>query len=185
MPYKITNPNRAAAFRGVIVIIIIAGIIFGAIKFFKNNSTGDPYDNLTLSEAAKMGETQTYKLMIQIETPKGLPEDTEGRYERGDIVLILPADHGFSPAEKEGFLIIKMDLTQKQTELLTRSLEEIKNPPTGGKNKETGEPERETLKRRKYTVDLTKIGIAPDDQKGREITDKTFEWEDVVAEKEK
>ena len=180
MPYKITNPNRAAAFRGVIVIIIIAGIIFGAIKFFKKNSTGDPYDNLTLSEAAKMGEVKTYKLMIQIETPKGSPEDTEGRYERGDIVLILPADHGFSPAEKEGFLIIKMDLTQKQTELLTKSLEEIKKE----KNKETGEPEREMLKRRKYTVDLTKIGIAENDEKGKEITDKTFKWKEVVSEKE-
>ena len=180
MPYKITNPNRAAAFRGVIVIIIIAGIIFGAIKFFKNNSTGDPYDNLTLSEAAKMGEVKTYKLMIQIETPKGSPEDTEGRYERGDIVLILPADHGFSPAEKEGFLIVKMDLTQKQTELLTKSLDEIKK-----EKNESGMPIRDTLKRRKFTVDLTKIGIAESNEKGREIAGKTFEWEDVVAEKEK
>lgn len=165
-----------------IIFIAVVIILAGSIWFYEKNKkpAGDPDEKLTLAEAAEMGETVAYKLMIQIETPKGNPEDLKGRYEKGDIVLILPASHEFSTAEKEGFLIIKVDLTEKQTQLLTRSLNEIKK-----EKDEAGMPLRETLKRRKFYVDLAKIGIAGNDQKGHEITDKSFKWKEVIGEKKK
>jgi hypothetical protein len=180
MPLVIENKKRLATF--IIGVILIAVLLIGGAIFiyrtFIHPDTGNPNDYITLSEAAKMGEMATHKLMVQIESPKGSAEDVKGRYERGDIVLIKEAEHQFSIAEKTGFLIVRMELTPKQAELLTMSLDEVK-----GKDKETGEPQRETLKRRKFTVDLEKIGISADDQKGREIEDKVFKWEGNVLEK--
>jgi len=153
----------------VAVVVIIAAVFF---VWQKNSFSKDP----SLKEAAKMGEIATHKLMIQIEAPKGREEDMSGRYERGDIVLIFPADHQFSLAEKEGFLIVQMDLTPTQAEILTRA----KAESLGGEASKLEAPK--TLKRRKFTVDLSKLGIAPEDRTGREIGDKIFSW-DVVTEK--
>ena len=159
----------------VAVIVIIGGGIWGWQKY--NNRAGKIIeDEVTLSEAAKMGEVTTHKLLVQIEVPKGSPEDIKGRHERGDIVLIKNADHEFSIAEKTGFLILKMDITEKQSELLVRSLE-----AQTGEKEEDGAPRTEQLKRRKFTIDLSKIGISPDDQKGRE-EEKIYSW-DIVKEK--
>ncbi len=51
-----------------------------------------------------------------------------------------------------------------------------------GRNKKTGEPLKEQLNRRKFAVDLKKIGIEEGDEKGREVTDKVFEW-DILKQK--
>ena len=162
-----------------IAIVLILGLL-GSLgwlgwKHFHHPNTGNPYDYLTMNQAAKMGDMKDYKLMIKITKPKNNKEN----FQRGDIVLIMPGDHKFSPAEKSGFLIIKMKLTKKQTELLTQSLDKIKRE----KDKETGQPKRETLARRKFSVDLAKIGIPDNVQRGREINDKTFDWKDVVVKK--
>jgi len=178
MSIIVTDKKRLIAFIAV-AILVTAGAGFFLWKTFTRPDTGNPNDYLTLNEAANLGEKATYKLMIQIETPKGNPEDLKGRYQRGDIVLIKPVDWQLSDAEKNGFLIVKMDLTEKQTELLTMSLDEIKR-----ERNEAGRPERETLERRKYTVNLEKLGIAPDNERGQEITDKAFRWEEVASEKE-
>lgn len=177
MSIKITNKPHFITFWTIILILVAGGALLIYTRYI-HPDTGNPNDYLTLKEAAGMGEVANYKLMVQIENPKGNPEDETGRYQRGDIVLILPASHEFSPAEKSGFLIIQMDLTQKQTELLTMSLDEIKR-----ERDENGQPKRETLKRRKFTVDLAKLGIGPEVQNGREIEDKTFKWEEVIKEK--
>jgi hypothetical protein len=159
----------------IILILILAG---GVFYFLKNKRASGPKDEkITLEQAAQIGEKTTHKLLVQIEEPKGRPEDLKGRYERGDIVLIAPGDKEFSEAEVSGFLIIKMDLTEKQAEMLVRS----KETETGEKD-ESGQPMTEQLKRRKYSVDLGKAGIAPDDFAGREISGRIFKW-DIVSEK--
>ena len=160
----------------ILIIVLVAGGSVWLYQKYYHPCTGNPDDYLTMKQAAKMGDTTTYKLMIQIASRN---KDAKEGFQRGDIVLIMPSSHKFSVAEKTGFLIIKMDLTKKQTELLTQSLDKIKKE----KDKETGLPQRETLKQRKYSVDLAKIGIAPNVRRGREIEDKTFQWEDVIAKK--
>lgn len=161
----------------IIAAIILAAAGLATFTFFKLKNKDKPLDKMTLEQAAKMGESATRKLMIQIESPKGKAEDAAGMYERGDIILIMPADHQFSTAEKEGMLIVKMDLTEKQVEVMVQSL----SKETKEKD-ETGKLKEETLKRRKYSADLAKVGIAPEDEKGREIEDKVFNW-DIVREK--
>lgn len=163
----------------ILLAVILAGAVWGGVvgykKYRRQKLIGG--DQVTLAQAAKMGEVTTQKLMVQIENPKGNLEDLKGRYQRGDIVLIKPGDFEFSAAEKTGFLILHMDITDKQAEVLVRSLQK-----DTGQDDPDGRPRLDNLARRKYTVDLSKVGIAQDDQTGREITDKIFQW-DVVAEK--
>lgn len=165
----------------IISVIILAAAGLALVAFFKLKNKDKPLDKMTLEQAAKIGEAATYKLMIQIENPKGKAEDLAGRYERGDIILIKPAGHQFSLAEKEGTLIVKMDLTPAQTEVLIRAKEEEKTFWEEMKGRDEKEASKQ-LKRRKFAADLSKIGIAPEDEKGREIEDKVFKW-DIVREK--
>lgn len=163
----------------IILAAILAGATWGGMVGYKKYKRHEylQQDEVSLSQAAKMGEMTTQKLMVQIENPKGNQEDLKGRYKRGDIVLIKPGNFEFSEAEKSGFLILHMDLTDKQAEILVRSKQ-----TDSGKNEPDGHPKLDTLERRRYTVDLSKIGLLDGDQSGREISDKIFKW-DVVLEK--
>lgn len=174
--------------KGAVFVVLLAALGAGGYWGLAKYKTWrhDPRQ-VSLKEAAKEGEMKTYKLLIQIENPKGNPEDIKGRYERGDIVLTAPADRQFSQAEESGFLIIKMDLTQTQAEVLLRPQVEEKPLELFKKDDREGpegpEPEKQ-IKRRRYRVNLEKIGIAPDDFKGRVIDDKTFKWDVVLEDKE-
>ena len=154
-------------FLAIALTLLLVGLFF----LIKDKSV-DPYDDgMTLKKAAKIGESVTHKLSVQIEESKG-----EGRYERGDVVLTASSTKQFSRAEREGFLIIKMDLTPTQADVLVRSLNRVSEL----KNSE-GEPGIEVLKRRRYAVDLEQIGIAKNDYRGREI-DQIYKW-DILYEK--
>lgn len=166
--------------KSIAVLVLLAVLCGGGYYWYslnKNDGLTED-DKLTLQEAAKIGEVTTHKVMVQIENPNGSPEDLKGRYQRGDIVMAVSGEKQFSEAEKTGFLIIKMDLTDKQGELLMRPQEKILS-----EKDEMGQRIRESVARRKYAVDLEKIGISGGDQRGREIEDKIFKW-DVVVEKE-
>ncbi len=154
-----------------IILALIFFLLFSVIIIFIfNNRDIDPYsDKITLKKAAKIGQIETNKLLVQIEENKG-----NGRYERGDVVLTASSTKEFSLAEKSGFLIIKMDLTPTQADMITRSLESKVGEDENG-------PVYETLKRRKYAVDLEKVGISSDDFKGRELDD-IYKW-DILVEK--
>lgn len=162
MKLKIANAKK------IILFVCLAVAVAFAIWFvaFRDKGPEDPQE-LTLKETGRMGEKKTVQLLVQI-APGG-----EGRLERGDILLVAPEDKEFSIAEKEGFLIIKMGITEKQSEILTLSM-------LGEEKGEDGH--RIDVKRRKFAVDLAKIGIASDETKGKIISDKVFE-DDVLVEK--
>jgi hypothetical protein len=157
---------------GGLIILVAIGGYFGIKKYLRYRAIHK--NDITLEEASRMGEKTRHKLMVQIQNIKG---NAEGRYQRGDIVLIKPGDFEFSEAEKTGFLILHMDITDKQAEVLVRSLQK-----DTGKDDSHGEPQMDSVKRRKYMIDFSKIGISENDQQGRERKDKIFGW-DVVIEK--
>lgn len=176
------SSRKARWIFGILIILVLA---FGGYKVWKNFYPDPNSQNLTLSQAGRIGEVTTHKLMVQIENKNCHPQMQNGCYERGDIVLIKDGAWEFSGAEKDGFLILHMDLTEKQAEILVRSLEEKSKvqPPKDKELKDAPET-METLKMRKYAVELSKIGIGPDDQKGRENNDTIYKW-DIVKEKKK
>jgi hypothetical protein len=163
-----------------IIVIIILVVFGGGYKAWRYYHPKADDQNLSLAQAAKIGTVTTHKLMVQIENRNCPPEIASGCYERGDIVLIKDGGFEFSDAEKEGFLILHMDLTDKQAEVLVQSLQQkAKEQPK--EKTPNGQPAMDQLKMRKYAVDLGKIGIGNDDQKGREV-DTVYKW-DIIKEK--
>jgi hypothetical protein len=136
--------------------------------------------NLSLSQAARIGQVTTHKLMVQIENRNCPPEIASGCYERGDIVLIKPSDFEFSDAEKTSFLILNMDITDNQAEVLVKSLEQKAKVQPKEKSPD-GRPQMDQLKIRKYTVDLKKISLGDDITAGK-VIDAIYKW-DIVREK--
>ncbi|HLN18805.1 MAG TPA: hypothetical protein VK255_01380 [Patescibacteria group bacterium] len=166
-------------FAAVVILVLVLG--FGGYKMWQYFRP-DPNDsNLSLAQAAKIGEVTTHKLMVMIEKRNCPSEIASGCYERGDIVLIKPADFEFSDGEKESFLILNMDITDKQAEVLVRSLEQKAKVQPKEKSPD-GRPQMEQLKIRKYAVDLKKIGIGDDVTSGKEAGE-IYKW-DVVKEKQ-
>jgi len=132
---------------------------------------------MTMKQAGKIGEKKTYQLLIKIDNSRG-----NGGFERGDIILTAAEDKQFSVAEQEGFLIIKMGLTQEQANLLLRQKGEGKRlAEDGGDPGEREQAAQEPLRR--FRVDLQKLGIADTEVKGRVIGDKVWDWQEVVKEK--
>lgn len=175
--------KRSRKARWIFAVAVISALGFGGYKIWKNYRPDPNSQDLSLSQAGRIGEVTTHKLLVQIEN-KNCPQDLQnGCYERGDIVLIKDGKWEFSDAEKAGFLILHMDLTDKQAEVLVQSLEEKSKIQPPKDEKEKNSPEMmETLKMRKYAVDLAKISIGPDDQKGRENSGTIYKW-DIVKEK--
>jgi len=169
---KITNKKRFAMFVAGIVVLI-AGISFVIYKIVKNYQQTPAIERMSIAEAAKQGERKTVQLLIQIDNSKG-----EGRLERGDVVLAAPEDKQFSIAEHEGFLIIKIRLTESEQQLLALSLNEQK----GIFASEEDRMNAKQIKRRKFAVDLAKVGIRSDETRGKVISDKVFE-DDILVEK--
>jgi len=168
------KPTRLA-----IIILILAAIGFSGWRYYQHKT--DPNDSdMTLKEAAKIGEVATHKLMVQIEPSKCPPELMNGCYERGDIVVILSGGRDFSDGEKAGFLILNMDLTPKQAELLMRPSEkESKEKPKD--MPKDAPPMMEQVKIRRYAVDLARIGIGSDIKTGQ-VVDSIYKA-DIIREK--
>ncbi|NTW27220.1 MAG: hypothetical protein HGA36_02780 [Candidatus Moranbacteria bacterium] len=171
--YKIENKKVFASFV-VVMIAITGGLIFGVYNLVKKYNQVPTIERMTIKEAAKEGEKKTVQLLIQIADIKNV----EGVLERGDVLLTADENKEFSVAEQEGFLIIKMRLTQSQQELLELSLKEQQ----GIFAKQDDRQQPKEIKRRKFAVDLAKIGIGPEQKMGKVITDKVFE-DDALIEK--
>jgi len=168
----IQNKKKFAAFIFAIVLIISAAI-FGIFKLVQNSNQTPEIETMTISKAAKQGEKKTVQLLIQIFDTGGV----EGTLQRGDVVLTADENKEFSTAEQEGFLIIKMRLTQAEQDLLALSLKE----KAGVFANEEERQNQKEIKRRKFSVDLAKIGIGPEQKMGKVISDKVFE-DDVLIE---
>ncbi|MDR3583224.1 MAG: hypothetical protein P4L62_02605 [Candidatus Pacebacteria bacterium] len=163
----------------IILAVVVGGGIFGYRKYQRSKLVAQMTDSqVSLSQAATMGKATAHKLLVQIENTKCPVGQTSQCYQRGDIVLIMPSNHQFSLAEKTGFLILLVDLTDKQAEILTQATQK-----DTGKNGPDGRPILDTTARRRYAMDLSKVGISPNDQKGQEITGKTYQWSDVISQK--
>ncbi len=174
---KITNKKRLYIF--LIGIVLVAIGIFFVVYKNKQNEKASPSE-MSLSLAATIGEKKIYQLLIKINSGS----DQVGGFQRGDIVLIAPEDKEFSIAEQTGFLIIKMNLTETQTQLFVSApLEAQENMKNIDKDKEEKPVENKNQNIRRVSVDLEKIGIPTDEQKGRVISDKVFQWNDIVIEK--
>lgn len=160
----------------ILILLVIAGW-FGYKKLHPGPQL-PVADTMSLAEAAKIGTKAPYQLLIQIADKNCDPSIASGCFQRGDVVLAVPGEKQWSIAEQQGFLIIKMDLTPMEVQLLTHPLEKLSSQQ---RSNSSSEPLFDQQKARRFTVDLAKLGIGPDVQRGQIISDKTF-TEDVIIE---
>lgn len=168
---KIENKKRFAAFL-IGIIVIVGALGFGTYKVVKWVKITPEIEKIGIKDAAKTGEKKTVQLLIQIYDTGGV----EGTLQRGDVLFTADENREFSTAEQEGFLIIKMRLTEQQQQLLELSLKE--KSEIFASEQEQQNPKE--IKRRKFAVDLAKIGIGPEQKMGKVITDKVFEDEVLI-----
>ena len=111
---------------------------------------------INLKEAGKKRPgTQLYEMLIKLGDNRASrpEEDKRASYKNGDIVLILPAGHQWSDAEKTSFLIIQAYLTQKEAAALMAPGENISVD-------KKGKTVIQRVAKRKYKLNFTKQGVA-------------------------
>jgi len=177
--YKKFGWKFSVAAVALIVLIIIGGVF--SYRAWHRNSLIPAIDKLSLAQAAKMGTKTTHELLIQIENSKCNPAMSHTCYQRGDVVLTVEGEKQWSEAETEGFLIIKMDLTPTEAQLLVHPLETLSDKKT---NDPSGRPNFDQKQLRRFAVDLTKIGIGAEDQSGRLVEDKIFTSDMLIEKKQ-
>ena len=106
---------------------------------------------------------KSYEVLIKIgDTYSSDPEESQRAcFKDGDVVVVREEGHIWGRYERENFLIIKMYLKPQEVKKLVQPKESL----TGEVDKE-GKPKREILRRRKYRLDLYKIGL-----KGRKLSE--------------
>jgi hypothetical protein len=170
---KIENKKKFIFFL-VIIAILVIGIgwgIISAIKYIHYRGNTKTWSE-EMKEAEKNGKKTEMKILVQIAPPPpGSNPNDPSSTARGDILASYPADKEFSVAEKEGFLIINVELTEKEAELIVKPIQEMKEMEgINGSKKQKAT----NLKAHRFGVNLSDIGISEDDFRGREINNKVY-----------
>lgn len=165
------------AWRLILLIFLVLAIAAGAVWGVKKMKS---------RIAAENGPTKTRQVLVSIRDNK-MPdpvEDKKSSIKLGYVLGVYPEDHKWSDTEKRTFLILKMNLNDKQASELTAPLEQpIKNMTDEQKKAAASDPQagKETVSAREYKIDFDKIGFKPDGSllKEQPLLDKTFGWEIV------
>jgi hypothetical protein len=148
MPIRIVNKKRFAIML-VFFFALIATVAFSIFKFFLEDKKNKVEENPAV----------VWEAMIQTKGQDKYEneEDRKTYFENGDVMVIFPAGHPWSSGEK-GETIIKLKIKKEEADKLMESVTEEKG--------EDGEkkPERETVRLRKYRIDLDEIDLEKPDK---------------------
>ncbi len=171
---------------GAVVLIIALGV-FVKIKYF-------PPAPKKVYEVA---------VMVRSQHNSDPAEDARTSLKKGDVVVVQPVGHKWSRTERISYLILKMNLTEKQKQKLTqpqekeikfkdlpkeeqKRIEEEKKRAKAEGRKYQPEPRRQTLRARAYRINLEKYfpKLKPNDLlKGQPYLDKVYDWKIVQKKK--
>lgn len=116
-------------------------------------------------------------VLVNIHDEKGsTPAEDARMMKKGNVIAIFPENHSFSDTEKISFLILKMKLTPEWEKKL---MEPVLGPPSkekqaamdaaakaapgGGERRMNERDMQETVKARKYRINLEKLNFDPAD----------------------
>jgi hypothetical protein len=179
---KIKNKKRFFIFI-LCAIAIVAIIIFGVVFAVNKYRAAHPKSlhEMSFSEAGKIGEKKVMQVVIKINK---ITSNSKNEPVRGDVIMVAPEDKQWSDAEQEGFLIIKVNLTPDQAALLVQPKEDLtKKTEENSKTEKFLMQQPAIIQARRYTIDLEKIGIGSDEERGKIISDKVFDGSNVVIDK--
>jgi len=93
-------------------LILLAGLVFGGIWFFKKGSKDDPV------------KVYDVAVMLKDQTNKDPEEDAKTSLKAGDVVMTRETGREWSNTERISYLILKMKLRESQAEKLVEPVEE-------------------------------------------------------------
>jgi hypothetical protein len=165
----------------IIVAIIIVAIVAAFFGWKK-------YQNYK-SEKGKTMSIWEALVMVADQTASSPEEDARASLKRGDVIAIFPEGHPWSDTERTSYLIVKIKTTQENAQkLLEPVTEEVKIGARGSQGKfaspaggEAGQ-ERETVRARKYRLDISVPPVNDLMIKGQPYKDKIF-GEEVIEKK--
>ncbi|MFA5961214.1 MAG: hypothetical protein WC848_00855 [Parcubacteria group bacterium] len=159
------------------MIVLLVGGYFGYKKYQKN-------------KLLKGNVESVYEVLVQMADEKvnDPVEDARSSLKRGDVIAYVPDGHQWSDTEKISYLIVKIKLKPEEAQKLMEA--ETKNAPVDeARKKELPEgagPEKETVRARKYQINLDKLDVEDltinDLAKGQPTGDKVF-GENVIRKK--
>jgi hypothetical protein len=163
------------------IIILGCFLVFGfTAKYVYIKFIPSDMNKVSMDQAKYLGDKSVYQVAVIVSPPPpGSKPDDPGLLRRGDVLEVRPLDREFSDGEKNSYLIIKMELTPAEAEVLVRSKTKEAERPMATGNKATGTLLQTGKKRiitdlRQYGINLGKIGIKDDEYKGRVIEDRVF-----------
>jgi flagellar basal body-associated protein FliL len=131
----------------VLLLIILAG--GGILAWMKYKSANDPQNQPQVYEAL---------VMVTDQKTKDPEEDKRSSLKKGDVIAYFPEGHPWSETERISYLIVKIKLrpdeAAKLTEAETKESKEVALPEGSPTSEKSMRPERETIRARKYFLDL-------------------------------
>lgn len=152
----------------IIIAVILAAVLAGAIFAWKK------------FKKPKEDTRSIYEALVQVvdqqaSTPE---EDKRSSLKHGDVIAILPEGHPWTDTERLSYLIVKIKLTAEDAaKLMEPVTQEVKN-----KDNAEGGPEVETVRPRKYYLDIKVPTVNELMTKGQPYPDKVF-GEGVIEER--
>lgn len=157
----------------VIAIALIAGLCF----YFFNNNEQDKNKKAN-EEANRIGVWEVMVVIRDQNLSDDPVEDAKIALKRGDVISVRPEGHIWAETEYYSYLLLKINAKKSAADALLLPLEK----ETGEKDKE-GNKIKETIRARKFAIDLEKIGFAGDQViNGQPFEGEVF-GEEVIVEK--
>ncbi len=176
----------------VLTVLIIIFVIISGISLFKKFYKPVP--------------KSIYEVLVMTRSQKNSnpAEDLRTSLKAGDVIVVVKEGHKWSATEKRGYLILKMNLTEKQAQKLLqpderelkeselseeekKMIAEEKKRAKQEKRKYIPEPRKKTIRPRLYYIDLAKYFPdfkANDTLNGQPYLDKIYDWS-IVRKKKK
>jgi len=174
------NKKKAAIVLGALVVLIVGGYL--GYKYLKPQPK------------------KVYEALIAVRSQANADpvEDAKNSLKAGDVLLLLPEGHRWSDTEKVSYLILKMNLTEKQAQTLVSPEEKkavIPKPKTDEEKKiaeerkkaEGDRQQMETVRARRYRVKLEELDKNFDPNillEKQPYLDKIYDWK-IVEKKPK
>lgn len=155
------------------VLLVILLVAIGGFFWFSH------YQSV---QKEKEKNSSIYEAMVQLvdEKPSD-PKAMSSNFERGDVILLVPEGHQWSDTEKISYLIVKLKLTSEEAQnLIEPETKDVEVDEARKKEIPKGVgPEKETVRARKYQIDLGRLGVKDltvnDLANGQPTGDKVFD----------
>lgn len=162
---------RIASWKNLVILLVFAIIIIGGIFAWKKFNS------------PKEDTRSVFEALVQVadQTVSNPDEDKRSSLKRGDVIAVFPEGHPWSDTEKSSYLIVKIKTTQESAnKLLEPVTKEIKREKKEGEQ-DMG-PEVETVRPRRYYLDIDVPTVNELMTKGQPYKDKVF-GEGVIEER--